>query len=928
MNIIQITKRLCIGLMLTIFTIFSAYADEPEISERYPTHVNLNTTATLLFIGQNLESPLTITIGNEVIPVINNADPTRVTCTISARSMPDFVSVTVQNDDGACDNGVLYFYDCSSFVQIDTIIRSQDYIITINNACYSTYEYQLNTESIKNADASTIRLSDLAEGPHQLTIIGHDQAQNTHSRMVSFTVDTIEPEIQLDYFPPRMTTNDSETISVTSLTGATTYKYQLDNKSVNESSLSDPIYLTSLSLGVHTLLVYGCDSNSYCQAPGDAISFTWTIIDIAFAENSALSTTNVLAGTESGLYSINCEAKDVFLEWSVYNYDGNQMGETIVNETFSYTPEKIGAYAGVYTVDMSAKVDNQTLKTIHAYINVPFDIETDRYNIIEEAVFSVKGVKEEGYLIPDFKPNIYSNSSATALGDWSRTKPTAKDIIFKPSDNLDKVTSFDVWMSVKNDLDLNETNGLNEQTTGPFFIIPLKNYSIALADEEGCISTTTNTDITIKEMVTQTNTNLATAESTLLTLPASGGTYFFKVIDNKNPPEYLPGSVITKSYESTVTLQPVGDYIIEGKIQDSKGNVLENVTVTAFQPVDEIAQAYDHILPRLYEAKTEINGQYKIYLPESTDIGEWTVIAGKEGYKSAFQTNQQANTEVSFYGLHALQLQTQITRVWTENDRINIEASPAFDDCGEINILKLTKDGKGYDAYNHLNNETISIAKPDADEYTLLIYADTTDDDDHDPEIGNYVCHAYRKDSCKNVLARTDKTMDIFGGTLSLNNNKQEANVEIPVNGLSETATITIEQIEKAFECNATTGTKYIYAVHAISVNSGHSLTDDQINQVAVTLPFDLRTIHPGAIENGTYNVYRADSLEELKNHETELIYDIRQSDYMGTGKLGSVTVLVDDLSYFAIGVPPEKVSVSQSFKDEGGGDCFIGILQ
>jgi hypothetical protein len=926
MNIIQITKRLCIGLMLTIFTIFSAYADEPEISERYPTHVNLNTTATLLFIGQNLESPLTITIGNEVIPVINNADPTRVTCTISARSMPDFVSVTVQNDDGACDNGVLYFYDCSSFVQIDTIIRSQDYIITINNACYSTYEYQLNTESIKNADASTIRLSDLAEGPHQLTIIGHDQAQNTHSRMVSFTVDTIEPEIQLDYFPPRMTTNDSETISVTSLTGATTYKYQLDNKSVNESSLSDPIYLTSLSLGVHTLLVYGCDSNSYCQAPGDAISFTWTIIDIAFAENSALSTTNVLAGTESGLYSINCEAKDVFLEWSVYNYDGNQMGETIVNETFSYTPEKIGAYAGVYTVDMSAKVDNQTLKTIHAYINVPFDIETDRYNIIEEAVFSVKGVKTGANLIPDIQSNKYSTSSISGIGTWSRPDTEAMQITFMPSDTIDKVTSFDVCMSIENDLDLN-TNGLNIRKTGPFFIIPLKTYSIALADEYNYISTTTDTDFTIKDMVRNVNKNLKASESEVLfTLPASGGTYYFKVLDNRNPPEYISETHISTNYESTVMLQPVGNNFIEGNIKDSSGNSIEDVTVTAFLPIEVTSQAYKNTLPRLYEAITENNGQYKIYLPESTDIGGWTVIAGKEGYVSKVQTDQQANSEVSFDGVHALQLQTQITSVWIEKDKINIEASPPFSRYGEIDILKITKEGSSYDSDNELNNETISIAKPDADEYTLIINADTTDN--HDPQTGNYVSHAYRKESSENVLARTDKTMDIFGGTLSLKNNKQMAKVEIPVNGLSETATITIEQIEKAFECNATTGTQYIYAVHATSVNSGHSLTDDQINQVAVTLPFDLRTIHPGAIENGTYNVYRADSLEELKNHETELIYDIRQSDYMGTGKLGSVTVLVDDLSYFAIGVPPEKVSVSQSFKDEGGGDCFIGILQ
>jgi len=917
MNKFQMMKRLCISFLVIYFSIVAAHANVPEISERYPTSVNLNTTATILFIGQNLDSPLTITVGEEVIPVLNNDDPARVTCTISARSMPDFVSVTVQNNEGVCDNGVLYFYDCSSFVQIDNIVRSKDYTITINNACYSTYEYQLDTDIVNDISASTISLSNLAEGPHQLTIIGYDRANNTHSRSVSFTVDTIDPEIQLDYIPSRITINDSETISVTSSTGAVIYKYQLDNESECENAISDPIFLTSLSLGIHTLLIYGCDSDDYCQSPADAISFTWTVIDIAFADNSAITTTTVVAGTESGIYSSNCTEKDVVLEWSVFDYEGQQIGDTIVAETFSFTPEKSGAFAGVYTVEMTAKVDNQTLRTLNAYIKVPFEIETNCYNIIEKAFFSVKGVDENAQLIPTFIPDIVS---------WDRTDTTAKDITITQSDNLDEVTSFDIWMTVKYDKDLND--GLHEQTIGPFFCIPMKSYTITLADEKGLISTTTNTDITVYDMVTPSNKNVAASESEVpLTLPASGGTYYFRVIDNSIPPKYLPKSCITTNYESTVILQPVGeDYFISGSVMDTGDNALKNVTVTAFQPIDEATGAYDNTLPQVYEAKTESNGQYKIYLPESTEINEWTVVAGKEGYVSAIQTDQQANTEVSFYGTHALQLQTNITRVWIENDVIKIEASPEFENCGEINIRKFTKSSNSYYSDCQLTSETISIARPDADEYTLIIYADTTED--HDPVKGSHVSHAYRKDSSENVVARTDKTMDIFGGTLNLINNKLEVKVEIPVNGLAETATITIEQIEKAFECNATTGTQYIYAVHATSVTSGHSLTDDQIYQVAVTLPFDLRTIHPGKIESGDFNVYRADSLEQIKNHETELIYNIRQSDYMGNGKIGSVTVLVDELSYFTIGIPPEKVTTAQPFNEEGGGDCFISILQ
>ena len=927
MSIIQISKSVCFCMALTVLTIICAHADVPEITKRYPFKVSLDKSATLLLVGQNLESPLTITIGEDVIPITNNNNSSSVTCTIQSRSTPVDVDLIVENEDGVSED-VLSFSNCSEFAQVDEIVRSTDVDISVINTCFPDYEYQLDQNNSINVINSQILLTNLEEGPHQLIIIGHDPAQNKlSSTPISFTVDSIAPEIQLKNTPTIITTNKSETISVTTSTDATHYKYRLDNNYTVENSISEAIVLTSLSLGTHTLSVSGCDSNNHCQSSSDASSITWTIIDISFASNSALTTTTVYAGTQSGFYSTNCSENSVVLEWSVYDYTDNQIGETVVGNTFSFTPAKNGAYAGVYTVDMTAMYDNQTIQTLNAYIQVPFAIETDRYNIIEEAIFSVKGVETGANLIPDIKPNIDTTLDISNIGKWDRTDAESMQITFKPSESLDAVTSFDVRMYIENDQDLNETNGLYEQTKGPFFVIPLKDYSITLSDENGLISTTTNTDITIKEMVTQSNQNLTASESQVrLELPASGGTYYFKVIDNRAPPEFMSESFITNSYESTVILQPVGEYVIEGSVRDSDNNFLENVTVTAFQSTDDTLQSLDYTLPQLYEAKTESNGQYTIHLPESNEIAGWTVIAGKEGYISAMKTDQQANTDVSFNGIHALQLQTQITRVWTEGDNILIQASPSFKNSSEIDIRKITKENDHFYDENQFDSDKISVAIPNADEYTLIIYADTTDN--HDPRTGDYTSHAYRKDSTENVLARSDKTMDKFGGAVSLDNN-DEAKVEIPVNGITETATITIEQIEKASECNATTGTQYIYAVHATSVNTGNSLNDDQINQIAITLPFDLRTVHPGDIENGIYNIYQADTLEKLENHETEMIVNIRQSDYIGNGKVGSVTVLVDKLSFFSIGIPPERVSgVESTVKDEGGGDCFIGILQ
>jgi len=932
MNTLRFFYRLCLSMAMILMSFIYAHAFMPIISDQSPKNVNLNQSATLLLVGHHLASPLTITIAEDVNIITNNSNPYRVTCPITARSTPGSVTFYVQNINDTWKNGTLNFKDCSSFVQIENIVRSTDYILTVSSLCYTGFTYQLDTFDEQDVELSKIYLSNLSEGSHQLTITGYDAAKNYSIEHVSFTVDSIPPEIQLHNIPKKITANTSATISVTTEDDATYYRYVLDQLNYDENVLSEPITLTSLPLGTHSLLVYGCDSHDNCQAASDVNPITWTILDIAFANDSALTTTTVLAGTQSGIYSTNCMENDVELEWSVFNYEGKPMGETVSGNSFSFTPPKTGAYAGTYSVKMTATHDNETVTTLNADIQVPFDIDAKRYNILDEGIISVQGVAPGANLVQDIKANEFTDpeTDLSEIGYWHRVNTEAMQLTFKPSTILSEVVSFDVWISIENDLDLNEDNMLYEQTTGPFFIIPYKDYTITLTNENGAtISTTTNTDITIREVVTLTNQNLTASKSDVrFSLPASGGTYFFKIEDNREPPVFMPQTIkTTECNPPPVTLQSVGQYVIEGSVQDKKNNYLENVIVTAFQPVDETDQSFIDTLPEQYEAKTENNGKYTIYLPELSEIGGWTVIAGKEGYISAIKTDQQANTEVSFNGINALQLETEIEAVWIENDRINIQADPYFKYPGEIDIKIITKDNEYYAQEHVLENKTISFAKPTSDEYTLILFVDTQDN--NDPKTGNFSRHAYRKNSTQNVLARIDKTMNVFGGAVFLDHNNKKAKVEIPANGITESATITIEQIEKASECNATTGTQFIYGIHATSINTGHSLTKDQMNQIAITLPFNLRTIHPGDIENGAYHVYRADTLEMMENHETEVIYNIKQSDYLGDGKIGSVTVLVDKLSYFAIGIPPEIKASSevQSLKNDEGGDCFIGIL-
>ncbi|MBF0450307.1 MAG: IPT/TIG domain-containing protein [Candidatus Magnetomorum sp.] len=936
MRLIYAFKLLSIMTAMIVALVCPLHAAPPIIQDFYPETVNINTSASMVIIADNLESAMTVTINGGIVQNTVNIAAKMITCTVPEMNTSGSVAFTIQNADGISDIQYLAYEDCSDWtITIPAILLDDTIERTLNNVCYSQYQYKIDDKALSplNNISEPLHLTGLGEGSHVLIIQGKDQAQNpAPSESFSFTVDTILPEIQLENLPITVTTKTSETITVTALTvDASQYKYQLDGMTYFKPSISEPIHLTDLTPKTYTLCVIAGDRSGNWQSFDDVSCHTWTIINIAIAQQT-LTPTEVLAGTQSRVFTSTYSGEDVTLAWTVRNADGGQVGSTVYGNAFSFTPPVAGAYAGIYTISMVAQANGQKIFEDKAFVKVPITIETDRYTIVKETIFRVKGTEAGATLIWDIitcENDPIDIDDPEQIGRWERVGADSLDMTFYPAP-VDAITNFCVKVSVEDDADLTSDNGLHENITGPFIILPMTAFTIILSDESGFISTTTNNEITVKDMVMLKTQNLTASYSRVVfDLPDSGGTYYFTIKDNRTPPVYMDYSFSTPSKENIVVLQPVGDDIIEGSVENTEESVLNTVKIAAY-PVftDSEDQTPWHV-----ETQTAVNGKYTVYLPDYSFINGWTVVAGQDGYASSIKTDQQLNSDILFTGTDALQPKTSITLIQPMSDKINIRATPAFTSSNQVDIKKILGDGsETYYSKIDFDNGLISVATPDTDTYTLVIKADTIEN--YDPGTGYVAYHAYRKNSVDSVKKREDLSIDIIGGTISLMNDNQTMKAVVPVNGISKASTLTLEQIENSIPCNATAGSQYIYGVYATNSQTGKSISAEDINRILITLPFNLRVIQPGDLENEKWFIYHADSLEKMAAHQTEKISvsAFVQSNYLGDGKTGSISFWVDHLSVFAIGKPadiaPSTPSTVLNTSNDSGGDCFIGISQ
>ena len=143
------------------------------------------------------------------------------------------------------------------------------------------YRYALNGDDLSRilpVDQPIATTEPLADNDHTLSVVGVDAAGNwqTEATTITWTVDTTVPTAQLSSLPSPLTKETDATIEVDG-EGITAYKFSLDGDEypAEALSLTDPIMLTELSDGAHTLAVIAKGANDTWQQ--EATRHTWAV---------------------------------------------------------------------------------------------------------------------------------------------------------------------------------------------------------------------------------------------------------------------------------------------------------------------------------------------------------------------------------------------------------------------------------------------------------------------------------------------------------------------------------------------------------------------------------------------------------------------------------------------------------------------------
>jgi hypothetical protein len=149
--------------------------------------------------------------------------------------------------------------------------------------------------------------------------------------------------------------------------------------------------------------------------------------------------------------------------------------------------------------------------------------------------------------------------------------------------------------------------------------------------------------------------------------------------------------------------------------------------------------------------------------------------------------------------------------------------------------------------------------------------------------------------------------VDAGGGADTLTASGQTTDVQIPAGGVGATGFVQIVQAAKTDTSSKfTAGSKsYVYDVKVTSNLAGTTpLAKDDIKKIIIKVPIDLSVVKPGDLEKGVFTIYTAANQADLEAGKGSAVPmgNIISTDYVGDGKLGSVTFWVDHLSFFGIG--------------------------
>jgi len=622
--------------------------------------------------------------------------------------------------------------------------------------------------------------------------------------------------------------------------------------------------------------------------------------------NKPSTVPTILSGA-SATYTVG-GGDDTMYTWTVTDNAGGVI-DTQTGASYTFTAPTTGAFAGMYTIS----VEDYNEFDDSFQVKVPIVVAPDELAITERKysgaanpqVFTATGASSDytwEMVEMDVDGAYVAVETPADYGTWSNTSPVTDDNTntFSPAD-VSEVMRFYVRVTVENDADLTAENGLDQLVVGMFSVVPLATYTVSVVDSSA--AAVVSGDVTVTEQVTDQAKPLGSGGEVTFRLPDVGSTFSYIVADASA--SYVTEEASSALTSVTITLESADD-TIGGAVQDSAGGALADATVTAYDPSD---------LDVFHRVSSDAAGAYTILLPVGASQSGWTVVASLAGYVSGKLENQAIGSGVDF----VLQAKTAITSVTTaivgDTVELSITALPAFEAATDAAVITTG----GVELPLTYENGTITATYDGTDEdFTVTITTDTSSE-------------AFSYDATSAGMGQGDT--DAGGGTVELKVEDdaeapdQDAAVAVPAGGLTEDATIVIKSVRKEDADSTATAASpdLVYEITAEDSATGNALTDDEIVRIVITLPIDLSVIEPGDLENGVYAVFIADDLETLEEDGGVQVptNQILSSDYVGDGKVGSVTFWLDHLSVLSVGVGRDTLTLID-LSDESSTSCFI----
>ena len=614
-------------------------------------------------------------------------------------------------------------------------------------------------------------------------------------------------------------------------------------------------------------------------------------------------------------------------------------------DTFSFVAPNTGSYAGVYAITGRDKNYPMVSDTFH--IKVPFTVSPKAFVFTETTLnggenplqFEIFGAGST--YTWDILASLGTDepvSLESDFGQWAKPNPVNDNNTntFIPVD-IETIKQFYVRVTVDDDPDLTDANGLNQRVVGPFTIIPVTPYTIELSDVEGLIdgSVLNPGNIDIEHVGSGTVETLQDANGRVtFMLPATGGVYQYRIRDERDTPVYVNRTFSSNEMFMSVILDKRGADSISGTVQDTEGLPISLARIVAMIP-----STVNDILPILYETTTDAAGDYTIGLPVGAFPNGWKVSVSKDGYVTVNRTDQAVGT-VDFLDVdgNGLQQKTVFDKVVATvvpglGVQVDIQVSPAFTSLNQVDV-ELTSAGEtGTLGPPSLNGNTISVVyDAEEEDFSIRIKADTTEDGL--PNTGYFASRPFHFRAADNAVETEQIDIDAGGPAMGSVGNQQTAQVSIPVGGLSTSATIVMKQIAKEGDIAGTEGSPdFVYELDALDNATGDALTSTEIARIVITLPIDLSVVGPGDLENGTFFIFHGNSVGDIASGNASMvpISRILETDYVGVapnaGRIGSVTFWIESLSAFSIGSSPPTITITSGGAGGGAGDgggCFI----